>query len=83
MTHWDEFNPHYFSSVSSFARTWATDTIRRIRSEFEDSNGLYRDSILKELLEIENKIPDIQYAFEDETEGDGARGHTSSTNPLV
>ena len=58
--------------MSSFARTWATDTIRRIRSEFEDSNGLYRDSILKELLEIENKIPDIQYAFEDETEGDGA-----------
>jgi hypothetical protein len=58
-------DPYYFQQVSQFARTYITEQIRVIRREYTSSTSPYRESVLKEVLEIENKIPDMKYAFED------------------
>ncbi len=63
--HWDQFYPYYFQQVSEFARTYVANQIRVIRQEFAAQDSTYRDSVLTELLEIESKIPDMRYAFED------------------
>ncbi len=63
--HWDQFYPYYFQQVSEFARTYVANQIRVIRQAFAAQNSPYRDSVLTELLEIENKIPDMKSAFED------------------
>ncbi|CAJ2504126.1 Uu.00g115200.m01.CDS01 [Anthostomella pinea] len=63
--HFNEIYPYYFSQVSEFARNWAGDTIRYIRTQFQASSSPYRDYVLSELKKIEDKIPDMKYAFED------------------
>ncbi|KAL5330730.1 hypothetical protein ACEPPN_000250 [Leptodophora sp. 'Broadleaf-Isolate-01'] len=67
--HWNEFcncaDPYYFGQVSQFSRTWVADQIRYIRLQFQASTSPYRDSVLKDLLDIENQIPNMKYAFED------------------
>lgn len=57
-------DPYYFAQVSEFARTYVADQIRYIRTQFQASNSPYRESVLAELLELENAIPDMKYAFE-------------------
>lgn len=54
----------YFSEVSDFARTFATNRIAAIREDFRDLTSAYRDSIEKALLEIEDEIPNMHYPFE-------------------
>ena len=56
---------NYFSLVSTHARTWAAEHIREVREGFQASRNSQRESILKELTEIENRIPDMRYPFED------------------
>ncbi|KAK6950778.1 hypothetical protein Daesc_007303 [Daldinia eschscholtzii] len=75
--HWNEFYPYYFGQVSEFVRNYVSelfsrlslpivsDSIRYIRQQYEASNDPNRESVLKELQEIEDKIPDMKYAFED------------------
>jgi hypothetical protein len=58
-------DPYYFQQVSEFARTYVADQIRYIRSQFSASTSPYRESVLRELLEIENQIPKMRYPFED------------------
>lgn len=53
-----------YVGVPEFARTYVANQIRVIREEFAAQDSLYRDSVLVELREIENKIPDMKYAFE-------------------
>jgi hypothetical protein len=57
-------DPYYFSLVSEFARTYVADQITYIRAQFQASNSPYRESVMAELLELENAIPDMEYAFE-------------------
>lgn len=57
-------DPYYFQQVSEFARTWVADRIRFARARFQATNSPFRESVLAELLEIENAIPDMKYAFE-------------------
>lgn len=64
--HWNEFYPYYFSQVSEFARTWASDQIDWVRTQYDANPDAYdRENVLKELKEIENDIPNWKYAFED------------------
>ena len=63
--HWDQFYPYYFQQVSEFARIYVANQIRVIRQAFAAQDSTYRDSVLTELLEIENQIPNMKYAFED------------------
>lgn len=58
-------DPHYFSQVSDFARTWATEHIREVREGFQASPVQYRQSVLRDLSELEDRIPDMRYPFED------------------
>ena len=57
-------DPYYFAQVSEFARTYVADRIRSIRMQFQASNNPHRESVLAELLEIENAILDMKYPFE-------------------
>ena len=58
-------DPHYFRQVSEFARTFMGDQIRYARNAFQAENTPYRESVLAELKTLEDKIPDLKYAFED------------------
>jgi hypothetical protein len=57
-------DPYYLSLVSEFARTYVADQITYIRAQFQTSNSPYRESVMAELLELENAISDLKYAFE-------------------
>ena len=58
-------DPYYFAQVSEFARTFMADQIRYARNAFQAQHTPYRDYVLAELKELEDKIPDLKYAFED------------------
>ncbi len=57
-------DPHYFMQVSEFARTYMADQIRYARNAFEAADTPYRESVLAQLKELEDKIPGLKYAFE-------------------
>ncbi len=58
-------DPHYFSNVSEFARTYMEDQIRHAREAFQAADTPFRDYVLAELKKLEDKIPDLKYAYED------------------
>ncbi|GAW18020.1 hypothetical protein ANO14919_074890 [Xylariales sp. No.14919] len=63
--HWMEFYPFYFRQVSQFARDFVSNQIRIIRGMYE-AEGMYkRESVLRELQDIEDQIPNLRYPFED------------------
>ncbi|KAK4164086.1 glycosyl hydrolases family 18-domain-containing protein [Cladorrhinum sp. PSN259] len=62
--HWDEFYPHYFSDVSAYQRQVVTNQTMAIRAAFQASTSPFRDSVLRAVEDIENKIPDMKYPFE-------------------
>lgn len=56
---------NYFGQVSEFARTWVSDSVNYIRTQFRVGNREYRDYMLSELKKINDKIPGMKYPFED------------------
>lgn len=57
-------DPYYFEQVSVFARNWPQDRIRQVRRELSASNP-FRESVMRDLLELENEIPNMKYSWED------------------
>ena len=41
------------------------EQIRYARNAFSAQNAPFRESVMKQLKELEDKIPDLKYAFED------------------
>ncbi|KAK7403922.1 hypothetical protein QQX98_010292 [Neonectria punicea] len=63
--HWNEFYPQYFGMVSEFARDFVSTQVRYIQLQFAAHDSPYRESVLKELSEIQDRIKDMKYPFED------------------
>lgn len=58
-------DPYYFEQVSQFARDWLQRRIDYARRQFRASNQYLRESVGRDLLELENQIPDMKYPWED------------------
>ncbi|KAL8857507.1 MAG: hypothetical protein Q9178_006002 [Gyalolechia marmorata] len=66
--HWNEafrFSLPPLTKVSEFARTFMGDQVRYARNAFQAENASYREYVLAELKKLEDKIPELKYAFED------------------
>ncbi|BCR84335.1 uncharacterized protein ACHE_11737S [Aspergillus chevalieri] len=63
--HWNEFYPYYFEQVSQFARNWLQRRIDYARRQYRASDNYLRESVERDLLELENQIPDMKYPWED------------------
>lgn len=57
-------DPYYFNQASEFARNWLQGLIDYARRQFEASDNPFRDSVLRDLLELENQIPSMKYPWE-------------------
>lgn len=58
-------DPYYFEQVSEFARNWLQNRIRQVRRELSASNVPFRESVMRDLLALENEIPNMKYPWED------------------
>lgn len=62
---WQSLDPYYFEQVSQFARNWLQRRIDYARRQYRASDNYLRESVERDLLELENQIPDMKYPWED------------------
>lgn len=58
-------DPYYFEQVSEHSRNWLRGRIAYVRRQFAASNSPFRESVERDLLELENEIPNMKYPWED------------------
>ncbi|KAI0411936.1 hypothetical protein F5X98DRAFT_356233 [Xylaria grammica] len=63
--HWHEFYPFYFNQVSIFARSYVTGRVQYIQRYFSRAGSYKRESVLAEVKEIADKIPELKYPWDE------------------